>query len=387
MSKYIIYGHDGSGNHGCEALVRTTVKLLESNPDNIYLVSKRPDEDCHYGLNNLCQVTKQGEGEVNRASLEFLKAYWNLKVHKDWWPIMAHCQLNNVHAQKGDVCLSIGGDTYCYGGEKQLIREHSMWRSRGSKTVYWGCSIEPDLLKNDHIAEDIARFDLITARESISYEALKKVNPHTILVADPAFLLDAADISLPDGFDGRDLVGINISPLICKSEQYAGITIENYHRLVEYILDCTDMKILLVPHVIWSHDDDRIILTKLYEKYKHSERIYMLPDSSCEQLKGYISQCRFFIGARTHATIAAYSTGVPTLVVGYSVKSRGIARDLFGTEKNYVLPVQELEKENDLTRAFCWILKNEQKIKEHLQSVLPEYKKRACLGAEAMKKL
>lgn len=56
-----------------------------------------------------------------------------------------------------------------------------------------------------------------------------------------------------------------------------------------------------------------------------------------------------FIGARTHATIAAYSSLVPTLVVGYSVKARGIARDLFGTEKNYVLPVQLLRKEEDLT--------------------------------------
>ena len=55
-----------------------------------------------------------------------------------------------------------------------------------------------------------------------------------------------------------------------------------------------------------------------------------------------------FIGARTHSTIAAYSSGVPTLVVGYSVKAKGIAKDLFGTEENYVLPVQALKEENNL---------------------------------------
>ncbi len=53
---------------------------------------------------------------------------------------------------------------------------------------------------------------------------------------------------------------------------------------------------------------------------------------------------------RTHATIAAYSTGVPTLVVGYSVKARGIARDLFGTEDGYVLPVQQLKESDELTK-------------------------------------
>ena len=51
-----------------------------------------------------------------------------------------------------------------------------------------------------------------------------------------------------------------------------------------------------------------------------------------------------FIGARTHATIAAYSSCVPTLVVGYSIKARGIAKDLFGTDEGYVLPVQALAK-------------------------------------------
>lgn len=49
-----------------------------------------------------------------------------------------------------------------------------------------------------------------------------------------------------------------------------------------------------------------------------------------------------FIGVRIYVTIAAYSTEVPTLVLGYSVKSRGIAKDIFGSEENYVIPVQDI---------------------------------------------
>jgi polysaccharide pyruvyl transferase WcaK-like protein len=74
----------------------------------------------------------------------------------------------------------------------------------------------------------------------------------------------------------------------------------------------------------------------------------MVEDCNCRELKHIISRCRFFIGARTHVTIAAYSSCVPTLVLGYSVKSRGIARDLFGTEVGYVLPVQKLTDSYEL---------------------------------------
>ena len=66
-----------------------------------------------------------------------------------------------------------------------------------------------------------------------------------------------------------------------------------------------------------------------------------------------------FIGARTHATIAAYSPR-PTLVVGYSIKARGIAKDLFGTDEGYVLPVQALAQKEDLVNAFDWLYQNAQ---------------------------
>ena len=63
------------------------------------------------------------------------------------------------------------------------------------------------------------------------------------------------------------------------------------------------------------------------------------------------------MGARTHSTIAAYSSGVPTLVIGYSVKSRGIATDLFGTTEGYVLPVQEIRDTDSLIKAYEQMMK------------------------------
>ena len=102
------------------------------------------------------------------------------------------------------------------------------------------------------------------------------------------------------------------------------------------------------------------------------------------QLKDIISRCRIFVGARTHATIAAYSTCVPTLVVGYSVKARGIARDLFGTEENYVIPVQSLQETDDLLNAYSWIAERESEIRDHLQNIMPDYIARAKSAGEVL---
>lgn len=243
--------------------------------------------------------------------------------------------------------------------------------------MLWGCSVEPELLEQHEICADISRYHLITARETISYNALKAVNPNTVLVADPAFTLLPEKTALPQGFVPGNTVGINISPMIQKSEKHEGITLKNYEVLIGEILRITDMTVALIPHVVWTDGDDRLVLSQLYERFKDSGRVVLIEDQSCSKLKYIISQCRFFVGARTHATIAAYSTCVPTLVVGYSVKARGIARDLFGNEEHYVLPVQSLKEETDLTKAFDWIVQNETSIKRQLENEMPAVIKKA----------
>lgn len=196
----------------------------------------------------------------------------------------------------------------------------------------------------EKLKEDIASYDLIIARESISFNLLKKYNSNTYLIPDPAFQLERKEPDLPDLFKENNTVGINISPLIMKCETIRGITKTNYEELIEYIIKNTDMNIALIPHVVEKNNDDREVLKLLFKKYKKTKRICMIEDCNCMELKGYIEKCRFFIGARTHATIAAYSSCVPTLVVGYSVKAKGIAKDIFGEYENYVLSVQGLKR-------------------------------------------
>lgn len=207
------------------------------------------------------------------------------------------------------------------------------------------------------------------------------------LLPDPAFQLERVDLELPDGFIEGNTVGINLSPMVMNCENGDNITFKNYEKLIEHIIATSDMQIALIPHVVWAENDDRVPLKMLYEKYKNTGRVVMIEDHNCMELKGYIARCRFMIAARTHASIAAYSTCVPTLVVGYSVKAKGIAKDIFGTYENYVLPVQSLSQEEDLTNAFDWIYQREDQIRTHLQSMMPEYRDRALLIGEELKKI
>lgn len=94
---------------------------------------------------------------------------------------------------------------------------------------------------------------------------------------------------------------------------------------------------------------------------------------------------QIFCRCTTHATIAAYSACVPTLVLGYSVKSKGIAKDLFGTDKNYVIPVQKVKDSDTLKNHFIWIVEQEQIIREHLAKIMPEYIDRAYFARDGYK--
>lgn len=387
MKHYILYSHDGSGNHGCEALVRTTIELLQDSDTSFTLSSSHPEEDLAYGIDKLCDVVKiHSKSKSVKKDIKFLKAYYQLKVKHNYLPLDQLAELATFNAQKGDIALSIGGDSYCYGGTDKLAFQNRIWKYGGLKTVYWGCSIEPELLNNKEIAADIASFDLITARETISFNALKEVNSNTILVNDSAFLLNKIIKPLPMGIK-QDVVGINLSPMVTSREISPGIVKKNYEGLIEFILKETDMSVLLIPHVIWESNDDRILNDCFFQRYNYTGRVFKVEDARCEELKGYISQCRFFVGARTHATIAAYSSLVPTLVLGYSVKSRGIARDLFGDEENYVIPVQGLKSTDTLVKSFMWIYKHEESIKKHLVSIMPDYSKRVYKAREIIKNL
>lgn len=366
--KKVLYMHTGSGNHGCEAIVRTTSSLLNGPKDiNLWTLTKSEDEK--YGISEIVHEIVESE-QIKKFSATYFSALFKKHIlHQE----DAFLESFLKEQFTNSIAVSIGGDNYCYDwSAKQAIALDKKIRKYCKKSVLWGCSIDPESV-DDEMKEDIAEFDLITAREKLTYNLLKEINPKTIQVADPAFLLEKRDVSLPVEFVENNTVGINVSPMIMNYGTEGKLILSNYQRVMEYILENTDMNICLIPHVVWSYSNDLKPIKILYDLFPNNNRICMIEDADCMKLKGYISQCRFFIGARTHATIAAYSSFVPTLVVGYSIKSKGIAQDLFGTDKNYVISVQSLSNENELKNQFIWLVNNEIDIKNQLKYIIPGY--------------
>ena len=390
MNNFLFYAHGGSKNHGCEALVRSTCKVLKLDKQDVALFSMEETEDYKYGLNNICEIQPHN-AEFKRFSPTHLWLLLKYLITKNK-EIYFEFTYKNIIKNFGNnaIALSIGGDNYCYDSFiERLIFLNRTARKRGTKTVLWGCSVEPNLLENPEIVEDLKRYSLINARESLTYNELIKagITKNTKLYPDPAFQLDMVELPLPEGFVEGKTIGINVSPLIAEYEKVKGSTMKNYDTLLQYIIDNTDLQIALVPHVVWDNNNDLTPLTKLFEKFKHTGRVILLGDNNCMELKGFISRLRMLIAARTHATVAAYSTCVPTLVVGYSIKAKGIANDIFGTYENYVIPVQTLANEDDLINAFKWLYNNEDSIRKHLQDFMPAYKAKSLDASKEIQNL
>lgn len=389
----ILYSHSGSKNHGCEALVRSTSKLLKDKY-NINIMSSDIEGDKKYNIHKDCG-TIYSTKKYTKKSIEYIKYAIKYRINRKRASVYPACCNQVKHIMKNAIAFSIGGDNYCYLDEsmewliEELITSHNYFHSKGLKTVLWGCSIEEETLKNKRILKDLKKFDLITVRETMSAKNLYKfgIIDNVVMTCDSAFHLDTVKLPLPENFIEGNTVGINISPMVVENEKMKGIVLKNYFTLVDYIISNTDMNVALIPHVIWAGSDDRETINIIYDKYSDSNRVVRIDDYNCEELKGYISRCRFFVGARTHSTIAAYSTGVPTLVSGYSIKSKGIAKDLFGTYNNYVVPVSEMTKEDDLLKSFKWMENNEEKIRNTLLNVMPEYKQKIKMAIDAVNSL
>lgn len=386
MGKKILYAHAGSGNHGCEAIVRSSVGLIGKD---IILYSADPGQDEKYELQNLVdEILLDYDHKLKKFSLQWFISRIQTKITKSITnEIYNRKRYMFQKIEKGDIAFSIGGDNYCYPGTEILREENYLFKKKGAKTVLWGCSVEPELLDDVNIARDIALYDCILTRESISYKALKKINNNTWLIPDPAFTLEYRESELPLEWIQGKMIGINVSPLILQCSKDSQLLLQACEELISYIIDNTDYSIALIPHVVWENNDDRVPLKLLFDMFRDTNRIILLDDCNCMELKGYIRRCKMFVGARTHATIAAYSSCVPTLVLGYSVKSRGIAKDLFGTEENYVLPVQSIQNSGDLVEHFIWIMEHENEIRFHLEHIIPEYVSRVYQSKKILEKL
>ncbi|SFI28903.1 MULTISPECIES: polysaccharide pyruvyl transferase family protein [unclassified Bacillus (in: firmicutes)] len=383
--KIMMFAHGGSLNRGCEAIVRSSTNIIKEKTDDtkVYLVSSKPETDKI--IPQLDEIYEGSSSSIKKYSYDWWIALLKVKFFNDESYALAKMENNIIKRIKDvDVCLSIGGDNYCYGEQPALYEIDRRVKAQGKKLVLWGCSIGDEDMSEKKL-EDLKLFDAILARESLTYNMLKSKGLNNVkLCADPAFTMEKEELELPKGWQEGNTVGLNFSPLVWERNKDSQAAVR---ELINHILNTTDLTIALTPHVIMDGNNDYEVLYKYYEEFKNTGRVIILPnDLNAIQYKGYIARMRFFIGARTHATIAAYSNCVPTMVLGYSIKSKGISKDIFGEEK-LVLGLEEISSSEKLKAKFDEMVSEETELRQTLQKSIPNIKKMSYKAVEYLAEL
>lgn len=372
--KILLYGIGTFKNRGVEAIIHSTLDQIDLKNYEVSAASHDYDYNKNFYPEQISKYIKHYKkaDELNEEELaqeaEFNKLPWDYNNYELLYQNEVVKELED-----SDIAVSVGGDNYCYDFCTWLYALDKKAHDLGKKTVLWGASLFEDI-KDPELIKNLSNYDVLVIRESLSYNAVKKYVDEDKIVfeKDPAFSLKPKEVSLNSWYKKRDFVILNVSPLTIKSTDEGNIQYKSVRELIDYILNETKYSICLLPHVTTEDCNDLDILEKIKEEYKDEKRIYLEKGNyDCCELKYIISKARMVVCARTHASIAAYSQCVPTLVIGYSVKARGIAKDLFGNIDDYVIGSNELTP-TKLVDHFKFLDENQDKIKKNLQEQMPE---------------
>ena len=378
---FMLYGEGSFLNKGCEAIINTTIKKINKSCEGKIILSTNDIEYDKKFYNDIISDYVKGTysyEELDDDEKKRLKYFESIPFnYENFEKILNKDCIKSI--DDVDICLSAGGDNYCYGEPNWIYTINKEIKKKHKKNVLW-CTSLFEKIESPEMIRDLKTFDVIMARETLTFNALKGFieKDRLMLTPDTAFSLEKTEIVLPQIFDKGPVVGINISPLIMKYTDDSAGVVESIKELINYILNSTNYGICLIPHVYIDGNNDLEALKKLKEMFSEVERVFLLQDRvyNCQELKYIISHCRFLVAARTHASIAGYSSNVPTLVIGYSVKSKGIALDLFGDYENYVIPVDKVTTKN-LMERFIYLMDNEEHIKKVLAEKSKIYKEKA----------
>jgi polysaccharide pyruvyl transferase WcaK-like protein len=326
-----------SGNKGCEALAYSTIyvidKILKENKIEAKLFVTRTHSQCHDEKFIIVDGEKIDFTLIDTPPLDIKTIFRAIfKPYKT---------LRNLSIyQKADYILDIGaGDSFSdiYGAKRfyQVYNNYALANFFNVKYCVLPQTIGPYYDKKiEKIAfETIRKSALVLIRDKQSYDYVKKnvSNANMFEVTDIAFFLPYKKKQFSKN---KTHVGLNISALLwnggyTQNNQFGLIVQYNefIRAVIAYFLSQENVVLHLVPHVVHSVEhieNDYSVSFALCEEYNNENLILAPLFINPIIAKSYISGLDFFMGARMHATIAAFSSGVPVLPMAYSRKFNGL---------------------------------------------------------------
>jgi polysaccharide pyruvyl transferase WcaK-like protein len=392
MKNILLVANGSYQNKGCEAIVRGTVTSVRKSVGPTKFVSVDfggdyiPDESDPDIKHEPISVSRYSKTWFGQNILRFLG------ISRTWFPVMGK------YIPQVDAVLALGGDNFTmdYGSIRTHLAVIDYVNQFRRPLIIWGASMGPFNQKGpqyeQYVADKLKKCAAILVRETLTKEYLSSigVKENVRLVADPAFIMqpvEPPDLTIPLKTLNR-AIGLNFSPLMARFLDTK--TVEEAVRFVTAVIDdlmrVYQRPIVLIPHVIRPGNNDHDFLSNVINALPSLQKhLYLLPDYfSAQETKWIIGQLHCFIGARTHSTIAAISSGIPTISLAYSVKARGINRDIFGHE-DHVINAQELTSTNIVTKKVAQLMDNNSQIRTDLQNRLPAIKDRAFSAGNYLK--
>ena len=381
---FILQGNGSNRNRGCEAIMRGTVSLLreEMGPCGMICAPAglgRP-EDFHTGQPDIEYVLRQ---PTPRWTFPWWKAQFYRRLLRRMPPTEYYPFIPEAKAM-----LSLGGDNFSldYGVPTAFFMDARRALRQGCPVIIWGASVGPFSAMpkfEKWAAEELKKQTLICARESrtVNYLASIGVRDNVRLVADPAFVMKPSQPMLTEQeakILSSPCLGLNLSPLLHKfrdSERSWKLDAARYLRVLSQKVN---IPIALIPHVdVPPGNSDYEFMSQVLNEAGdvRDNCVLFSRHYNAPEYKWILSKVTAFIGARTHATIAAISSCTPTASIAYSIKALGINSDVFG-HTDWVLPSKSMTAES-LEELASRLVRQGPEVRELLAKTMPAYIDRA----------
>lgn len=358
--KYFFTGHISLDNRGSEAILRgltDLIKKFDSAPLFIIPSLKPAVDSSVWGDDPKVTFVKAGIPFLTRIWSQFTKFRYFQRLIISLSPPLPKYYKDLI--DEADVVMSIGGDMYTDEGKFPLwIYQTDRYALRQRKPIYLVGATVSDFKIRSHkelLIDHFSQFNNLLVREDDSYKRLNEDFgvENVMKTSDSAFWMEPIEVDKYRQFfkerdASREVVGLNISPLLEKLGDTKGVK----DALVSLAKNNPTVDFILIPHVFVPQNNDLEYLQQLkIEQLNLVDNIYIVECVlNAPELKFIISKLDFLIAARTHATIAAFSSGVPTICLAYSDKAFGLARRIYASDK-FVLTFNELDSVS-LSRAF-----------------------------------
>ncbi len=237
----------------------------------------------------------------------------------------------------------------------------------GKKTVKNTCSFGPMKTKMNQKAAAFAckyLFDVIAAREIKSREALisdAEIKKEVLLSPDIANMMNFSR----NPNSNRKVIGISTSHQIIRQWEGEEEYIHCIVNLCRHIAHTLNSSIILIPNEVQPMPDfnDVTVSLDIQDKLQRNGIQVDVVDSehiTSTELKNIVASCEVIIASRYHSCVAALSSGVPTLVIGWHYKYEELLRG-YGQEK-WGIPTKDCSSEKLITTFDSfWESRNESK--------------------------